>query len=67
MALGFELREEHSESSGYAFFSVYHYILGKPAKKQAGEWQVEKLGHFFPQACDNILYVFVPEFRVQCS
>ena len=65
MAVVFGLRGECGESG--ADFSVYHYMLGKSAKKQAGEWQVEKLGHFSSQACDNILCVFVPEFRVQRS
>lgn len=30
-------------------------LVGKPAKTQATEWQVEKLGLSFSWACDNIL------------
>lgn len=33
---------------------------GKPAKTQATEFQVEKLGLSLSWACDNILCAFVP-------
>lgn len=35
-------------------------LVAKPAKTQAAEWQVKKLGLSFSWACDNILCVFVP-------
>lgn len=47
MAVGFGLREECGESSGCTYFSVYHYILGKPCQEAGRRMASREVRTFF--------------------